>query len=297
MPKLLIIGATGKLGRELEIACALDGRPACVVGGRADLDIADSAKVNEILAAEAPDVVINAAAYNDVDGAESDPAAADRANRLGPANLAEACKRIEALLVHFSTDYVFDGLAGKPYRVTDPPHPLNAYGRSKLAGERAVVDSACRHLLIRTSWVYSAAGGFVPTVLERMRAGGALQVVDDQHGRPTYAADLARMVLALVDREARGLYHASNEGRCTWHELAVAAGELAGLDCEVRPCATRDYPLPARRPAFSVLDLSATSELIGPPRPWREALADCIAAMNDPGRGRGPVTSGRRQCR
>ena len=164
---LVIIGTSGMLGGELEAACNVRGLDPRSFPGRRALDITDAARVTDCLAELRPSVVVNATAYNDVDGAESQPDAADRTNRVGPANLARASKAIGALLVHYSTDYVFDGRAERPYRVDDPPDPLNAYGRSKLAGEQAIAATGCRHLIIRTSWLFAAGGrNFVRTILD-----------------------------------------------------------------------------------------------------------------------------------
>ncbi len=274
---LLILGGGGMLGRQLVVACRRHGHNAVALAGRSNLDITDGAAVLRRLDEQRPRVVINAAGYTDVDRAETEPEAADRANRAGPGHLAEACRRAGALLVHYSTDYVFDGRSATPYGVGDAPGPVNTYGRTKLAGEQAVAGSGCRHLLLRTSWLFAARGrNFVRTIIGAARRRPELSVVDDQLGRPTGAADLAEMTLDLVERGAEGIFHVTNAGQSTWYELARATVERAGLACEVRPCPTAAAPRPAPRPSYSVLDYSATAGMIGEPRHWSEALAECI---------------------
>ena len=276
---LVIIGTDGMLGREVATACERRNLGARTFGGPHELDITDTSQVHSVLSEAPCSVVINAAGYTDVDGAESEPELADQVNRVGPANLARACHDIGAVLVHYSTDYVFDGRADRPYRTDDPPHPINAYGRSKLAGEREVVAGS-RHLLIRTSWLFAPHGrNFVRTILDRAARRGELTVVEDQVGRPTYAADLAEATLDLLQRGVEGTVHAANGDQCSWFELAAAIVQLAGLPCTVRPCPTSDMPRPAPRPAYSVLDLSSSTAVIGEPRSWRDALARCLEQL------------------
>ncbi len=266
------------LGREL--AAALTRAGVLALAGRADLDITDAEAVRRVLSSVRPRVVINAAGYTDVDGAEAEPELADQVNRAGPGNLSRACREIGALLVHYSTDYVFAGDAERPYCAGDTPHPINAYGQTKLAGENEVTESGCRHLLIRTSWLFASHGrNFVRTILDLALQRPTLDVVDDQFGRPTYAPDLAHMTIALLEHEAQGTFHAANDGQCSWYELARAVSESAGLACDIRPCPTSAQPRAARRPAYTVLDLSATAAIIGQPRHWKEAVADCVERL------------------
>jgi dTDP-4-dehydrorhamnose reductase len=277
---ILIVGSTGMLGHELAAECARRDAAARALVGPDELDVTDAAAVSETLRRERPSVVINATGYTDVDGAETNQAIAGRINADGPRNLARVCGDLDALLVHYSTDYVFAGRADRPYRVDDEPDPINAYGRSKLAGDRAIADAGCRYLVVRTSWLFATRGrNFVRTILDLAGRQPTLDVVNDQHGRPTYCPDLARMTLDLVDRDAQGIFHAGNDGHCTWFDMAAAVVEQSGIACEVRPCATSAYPLPAPRPAFGVLDLSATNALIGPPRHWTDAVADCVGRL------------------
>ena len=279
---ILIIGSTGMLGRELVAECARRGTDCRALVGPDDLDVTNATAVSETLRRERPAVVINAVGYTDVDGAETNQAEADLVNAAGPGNVARVCRDIDCTLVHFSTDYVFDGRAGRPYLVDDEPDPINAYGRSKLAGDHAIVEAGCRHLLVRTSWLFAAHGhNFVRTILGLACRQPTLDVVDDQHGRPTYCPDLARMTFDLLDRGAEGTFHAGNDGHCTWFDLATAIVGLAHSACEVRRCRTLDSMRPASRPAFSVLDLSATTALIGCPRHWSLAVADCVGQLID----------------
>jgi dTDP-4-dehydrorhamnose reductase len=277
---IVVIGSTGMLGRELMSACRRREQEARGFAGPDEIDITDERAVRTLIAREDPSVVINATGYTDVDGTEADPETADLVNRAGVAHLARACRDAGALLVHFSTDYVFNGRANRPYLPNDRTEPINAYGRSKLAGERAITAAGCRALLIRSSWLFAPHGhNFVRTILTLAAERPTLDVVDDQRGRPTYAADLAQITLRLLDRGGRGVYHAANDGQCTWFELAEAVVEGAALPCAVRPCRTADSPRPAARPAYSVLDLGGTASLVGRPRHWKEALADCLGRL------------------
>ncbi|MHC4428054.1 MAG: dTDP-4-dehydrorhamnose reductase [Planctomycetota bacterium] len=278
----VIVGTIGMLGRALA-----DIFPRCMpvveIPGPEDLDVTDAAAVETRLESLQPSVVINATGYTDVDEAEREPEAADLVNRQGPANLAAACEMVDALLVHYSTDYVFDGTLDRPYQPDDRPHPINAYGRSKLAGEQAVRNAGGQWLIIRSSWMFAPHGrNFVRTILEHARRAESLSVVDDQRGTPTYAPDLAAASLELVDAGARGILHVANAGECTWFELAGAAVECAGLECRILPCRTADQTRPAPRPAYSVLDCELANGLIGPQRPWRDALTACVSAITVP---------------
>ncbi|PXX68956.1 dTDP-4-dehydrorhamnose reductase [Nocardia tenerifensis] len=276
--RLVVTGAGGQLGREL-IRLAPDARAF----GRRDLDITDPDAVAAIL--EPGDAVLNCAAYTAVDQAESDEAAAFAGNETGPAVLAEACARVDARLIHVSTDYVFAGAHDRPYETTDPTGPTSVYGRSKLAGEQAVLRLAPRAHVVRTAWVYAGRGSdFVATMLRLERERDTVDVVDDQLGAPTYAADLAAALLELTDRpDAPRLLHATNAGQASWFELARAVFEGVGADPErVRPCDSSAFPRPARRPAYSVLSHRAWDGAgLTPLRPWRQALGDALARLSD----------------
>lgn len=280
--KVLITGCNGQLGRSLQ-ATAPAG--ATLIGlGSADLDISQADAVDRLVAHHAPDVVINAAAYTAVDRAEQDEARAEAINGAGTGFLADAARRQGARFVHVSTDFVFDGAAGTPYRPDAPTNPMGVYGRSKLAGEQAAGKDA---LIVRTAWVYAPEGGnFVRTMLRLMGERPEVRVVADQIGTPTYAPALADAIWRLLAADASGMHHYTDSGAASWYDFAVAIQEeglAAGLltqEATIIPIATSDYPTPARRPSYSVLDKSATFAAIGGPAPhWRVHLRTMIAAI------------------
>ncbi len=279
--RALITGGGGQLGLALQ---ALLGDRAAWIGGRGELDVRDSEAVFRVVHAVRPDVIFNAAAYNNVDGAETEVGEALAVNATGPALLARAARDVDALVVHVSTDYVFDGGQNRPYTEDDCPHPLSAYGVSKLAGEQMVRNSGAAHIVVRTSGLFGRGGSrikggsFVDRILARARGGQTLKVVADQVFSPTYAPDLAAALLALVDRGARGLYHVTNSGSCTWHALAVEAIKCAGLDAAVEEIRARDLLAPARRPPHSILS-KERYESLGLPalRAWSDALKAYLA--------------------
>lgn len=253
--RILLTGPTGQVGSAL-----LDTLPALgevVPLDRSELDLASPDSIRGAVRRLRPQLIVNAAAYTAVDQAETEEALAHRVNAEGPAVLAEEAAKLGALLVHFSTDYVFDGEKPSPYLETDATNPLNAYGRSKLAGERAIQASGCRHLILRTSWVYSPAGkNFMQAMLRLAREGKPLRVVDDQRGAPTSSGMIALATAEAIAklRDQGGLYHMAAAGSTTWYGFACAIFQHAGLNPEVTPIASRDYPTPARRPRNSVLD-------------------------------------------
>lgn len=283
--RLLVTGAGGQLGSDL--LRVLAGTPDEVIGlTRAELDVADPASVEKAVVDVRPDVVLNAAAYTAVDAAETDEAAAAAVNAQGPANLAQVCAlhggRVGGTggpigLVHVSTDYVFSGDASSPYEVDAPTGPRSAYGRTKLAGERAVLELLPeRSWVVRTAWVYGGTGGnFVKTIARLAGERETLDVVDDQRGSPTWSRDLAAGLVALTGSTAPpGIYHCTNAGETTWYGLARAIFAEIGADPDrVRPTSTDAFPRPAARPAYSVLSDSAW-RAAGLPRlrPWDEAL-------------------------
>lgn len=283
--RVLVTGAGGQLGLDLVDAFA-DHEVAAL--GRAELDVGDEPAVAAAVGDHAPDVVLNAAAYTDVDGCESDPDRAHRVNALGPWWLARACERTGATLVTFSTDYVFSGppQRGPDGRLRgwsefDALRPLNVYGRSKAAGEQLVRETLPAHHIVRTAWLCGARGpNFVRTILRLGRERDELSVVDDEVGSPTFTRDLARAVRALAVSGRHGTLHLVNEGRCSRHELAVRALQLAGVEVPVRPVGSDAFRRPAARPTFSVLDTRhARLSGVGPLPSWERGLADLVAEL------------------
>jgi dTDP-4-dehydrorhamnose reductase len=280
--KILLIGAGGMLARALAQTAAQRGGQ--VVG--LDLpafDLTDEAQVKAAVTAEY-DVVLNASAYTNVDAAESDEARATLINGQGVAYLADACAARGVPLLHYSTDYVFAGNASTPYRVDEPLAPLGAYGRSKAVGEHAIRAAGADHLILRTSWLYAPwANNFVRTIYRHSRLKASLGVVDDQRGRPSSAEHLARVSFALLDKNARGTLHVTDGGECSWFEFASEIVRLSGHACTVEPRTTEQYtaefPRPAKRPPYSVLDLAPTEALVGPMTPWQENLADVMRRL------------------
>jgi dTDP-4-dehydrorhamnose reductase len=276
--KVLVTGAEGMLARALRETLEARGHAVTALSRR-ELDVTDAPHVRYIVDAERPEVVVQCAAYTRVDDAEREESTALSINADGARNVARACRARDARFVYPSTDYVFDGTARSPYAPAARPAPLNAYGRSKLAGEHAAREAGDA-LIVRTSWLYAAHGrNFVRTMLERARAGQPLRVVDDQRGAPTVANDLATMIMLLLERGApAGVYHATNAGETTWYELARAAFEIAGVGAELTRIESAQFPQPAKRPSYSVLDCSDTYAITGPAPHWRDALHGVIAA-------------------
>jgi len=236
---------------------------------------------------DGPRLVVNCAAYTDVDRAESEEPAAAAVNGAGAGALAARAAQAGAFLVHYGTDYIFDGAAPRPYRPDAATAPLNAYGRGKLRGERLLAESGCAHLLVRTSGLYAPWGrNFVRTIAELARRRESLRVVNDQVMRPTSAEWLARASLDLLDRGATGIFHVTDGGEpCTWFELAAEIVRLAGLACRLEPCTTKEFGRPAARPAYSVLDMERTEQLIGRMPDWRANLAAVMARLGSAGQG------------
>ncbi len=285
MLNVLITGAGGQLGQALCRLAAVSPNNYLATDA-AELDISAREAVEKTVAEQKIDVIINCAAYTDVERAEEDEAAADRLNREAAANLAAAAARHDALLVHVSTDYVFDGKSCTPYCEEDPTAPQNAYGRTKRAGEEAVVASGCRYLILRTAWLYSETGkNFLRTMLRLTAERETLDVVCDQVGTPTYAGDLALAIFSIVENGLHtgneGIYHFTDEGVCSWYDFAVEIAAAAGNDrCRIRPCRTEDYPAKAARPAWSVLDKSKIRKRFGIEIPhWRESMLYCLQRM------------------
>jgi dTDP-4-dehydrorhamnose reductase len=279
--KILVTGAGGQLGQEL---VRLPAQPGLgIIGfGRDELDVTDPEQCRNVIRSCNPDAVIHCAAYTKVDQAESEPDEAYRVNAEGARNAALAAELVGAKFVYISTDYVFDGKAKVPYRESDRPNPQSVYGKSKLAGEQFTKSLSSRYFIVRTSWVYGMYGSnFVKTMLKLAGERDSLKVVDDQIGSPTYTLDLAQFLLELVTTDHYGVFHASNTGVCSWYEFAKAIFEERGLNVRVEPCTTEEFPRPAPRPAYSVLDHGAIrAHGFRPLRSWREALGNFLKHHN-----------------
>jgi dTDP-4-dehydrorhamnose reductase len=285
--KVLVIGHKGQLGTEL-LHCLENGRseigplPACFRGAEIEgvdidtLDIADKAACENYLIASRPDIVINCAAYTNVDGCESHPEEAYQGNAIGARNLAIAAEQIGAKLLHLSTDYVFCGDEPSPRREYDRTNPVSIYGKTKLAGEEFVRSFCSRWFIVRTAWLYGYYGkNFVKTIVKKARETGQLRVVNDQFGCPTNAADLAHQILKIAATDGYGVYHCTGNGQCSWFDFAQKIVSLAGIDAVVSPCASGDYPSPTKRPAYSVLDHMMLRITVGDDmRDWEDALKD-----------------------
>jgi len=271
--KVVVTGAKGQLGTDLVDLLSDKGHK--VYGyGREELDITNFDQVHQVISNVTPDVVIHAAAYTKVDLAESEQDQAFLVNAYGTRNVAVASEAVGAKLVYVSTDYVFDGTATTPYNEFSPTNPMSVYGKSKLAGEQFVRDLHSKFFIVRTSWVYGKHGNnFVKTMLKLAQERDELKVVDDQVGSPTYTVDLAQCILDLIQTEKYGVYHVSNSGHCSWYEFAKAIFEEAGIEVKVNPCTTKDFPRPAPRPAYSVMEhmtlrLNGFTEMPN----WRDSL-------------------------
>lgn len=274
--RVLITGAGGQLGRAL--ARHLAGHDVAALDRR-DLDITDEAAVRAVVGDRRPEVVINCAAYTDVDGAERDPETAVRTNGEAVRHLAHACREAGAALAQISTDYVFDGLKASPYRVDDRPNPLSVYGRSKLLGERCALETLSQVYVVRTSWLYGIGGrNFVEAMLRLAGEGREVRVVTNQRGAPTFAEDAARAIADLVVTRRFGIYHVTNLGTTTWFEFARRIFALEGLEVDPQPITDAELGRPARRPANSALDPAPLAETIGyllPP--WEDGLGRYLA--------------------
>ncbi len=284
--KILLTGATGQVGFQLERS--LQSMGEVVAAGRAQMDLSDLDQVRDTVRAVRPGLIVNAAAYNDVERAESEPALAHRINAQAPGVMAAEARALGAAIVHYSTDYVFDGQKAGAYLETDTPHPLSVYGASKLAGEQAIVAAGCPHLILRTSWVYGVRGkNFLLTMLRLCAERAQVSVVADQHGAPTWSRTVADTTAAILAQargagapwwEANGgLYHLTCQGQTSWAGFAEAIIEAAQLDCAVLHVASADYPSAARRPLNSVLSSHKLMTRFCAVPDWRTALSLCLA--------------------
>ena len=275
--RILITGALGQLGRDAVLESNRRGWET-IGADLPDFDLTDQAATLAALEAAAPDLVLHCAAYTAVDKAESEPALARAVNELGTGTIAEFCARKNIWLIYISTDYVFDGSGSRPHETDEPPAPLNVYGATKLAGERAVQALCEKSMIVRTSWVFGNHGNnFVKTMLRLGAARPELKVVSDQIGAPTYTAHLARLLCDMAARPVRGVYHAANAGECSWAGFAAKIFELSGIECKVIPIFSSEYPQAAQRPKNSRLSPKALTEAgYAPLPPWESALAEFL---------------------
>ncbi|HQO79662.1 MAG TPA: dTDP-4-dehydrorhamnose reductase [Deltaproteobacteria bacterium] len=290
--KILVTGAMGLLGKEVAQLCKSQGDLVVATDIASEdnpLDITSLPAIRGFLASCGPDWLINCAAYTDVDGCEKNRDIAYELNARGPGNLARACEEYGSKLLHISTDYVFDGENPKPYEEDDAPNPVNVYGKSKRAGEISVQEGVENYIIVRTQWLFGPYGkNFVSTILGIAQQQDAISVVNDQWGSPTYARDLARAIRALLECDARGIFHVRNRGKATWFDLAKRAIELVGLSTHVIPVGTKDFPRPARRPANGILSTRRFARETGRLMPaWQISLKSYIKEYLQEQRKRG----------
>jgi dTDP-4-dehydrorhamnose reductase len=287
--KILVTGANGQLGKEFQVICALYPQFDFVFVARDDMPVDNYGLVRNTFLGIKPDYCVNCAAYTAVDKAESEKELAFLINGEAPGELAAICKEYNTRFVHISTDYVFDGRSSVPYKEDAPTHPESVYGASKLDGEQRVMLSNPGSIIIRTSWVYSEFGrNFVKTMLRLMNEKTEVNVVNDQFGSPTYAMDLAEVIMQIITYSKSfasnaGIYHYSDEGVITWYDFALAIKEISGSNCNVHPITTDQFPTVAVRPAFSVLDKTKIQETFGIKlKNWKESVGVCIEKLNSP---------------
>jgi dTDP-4-dehydrorhamnose reductase len=287
--KVLITGARGQVGSQL-IDVISKGKSELgdipgifrnveiIAAGSKELDISDFNKVKSFIESTKPNVIINAAAYTNVDGSEDNEDLAFRVNALGARNLAIASENIRAKLVHISTDYVFRGIESVPYREYDMTSPQNVYGKTKNMGDNFVREFCSKYFIVRPSWVYGYNGSnFVYTIIEAARKKEQIKVVNDQRGTPTNTEDIVHHILKLITTEQYGIYHCAGHGDCTWYDFACRIVELAEIPCKVLPCTTEEYPSKVKRPAYSVLDNMMLRCTVGDEmRSWEEAIKTFI---------------------
>jgi dTDP-4-dehydrorhamnose reductase len=284
MAKILVTGANGQLGNEFRCLAAAYPQHQFHLVDKNELNIADGEMVRNFFSSFGPQFCINCAAYTAVDKAEKEAEQAFTVNATAVGYLASACAIYGSKFIHLSTDYVFDGTATQPYKEADAVNPASVYGRSKLQGEEEAMKNAPASLIIRTSWVYSTYGNnFVKTMLRLMQSKSEINVVADQWGTPTYAADLAEAILQIIERNnwQPGIYHYSNEGETTWFHFAQAIKEIIQSPCIIHPITTEHYPTPAQRPKYSVLNKEKIRKTFGLTLPpWQQSLQTCLRLMN-----------------
>ena len=287
--KVLITGSNGQLGSEIRVLASEYENLECVFKDLPELDICDTEMLTTFIIDQHINAVINCAAYTAVDKAEENPEIAVQVNVKGVLNLVNTLEKVDGKLIHISTDYVFDGNHSQPYKESDPVSPVGVYGETKRAGELAVLNSSIDAIVIRTSWLYSKYGNnFVKTMLRLGNEKKSIQVVSDQVGTPTNASDLAKTCLDILSNKttekisAKGkIYHFSNEGVASWYDFAIAIMDLGKVDCHLKPIETKDYPTPAKRPHFSVLNKTKIKTDFEVEIPyWRDSLAVCVSKLN-----------------
>ena len=287
MNKVLVTGANGQLGNEMRRLAKKTALDHYVFTDIAELDITNLEAVRHCLAENRITVVVNCAAYTNVDKAEDDFETADLINHKAVENLAIACKEAGATLIHVSTDYVFQGNGNLPCREDEPTNPLGIYGKTKLAGEQVIEEVGCRYLIFRTAWLYSSFGNnFVKTMKRLTSEREQLSVVFDQVGTPTYAGDLAALIGYIVEKgkykQYQGIYHFSNEGVCSWYDFAKEIAALSGNACDIRPCHSDEFPSKVKRPNFSVLDKTKVKKDFDYVIPyWKDSLIKCINELKE----------------
>lgn len=287
MSRILVTGANGQLGSEIKVLSTLYPQYNFTFAERSTLDLNNLCKLEDYFDDKTFDVIINCAAYTAVDRAESDEELANTINHRAVSLLAKIAKKKNISLIHVSTDYVFDGKNYRPYLETDPTDPQGVYGRTKRDGENAILDIAPKNtLIIRTSWVYSSFGtNFVKTMLHLGKERDSLGVIFDQVGTPTYARDLAKAILDIlpqINNQSPEIYHYSNEGTASWYDFALAIFELSGVQCRVNPITTDQYPTPAKRPHYSLLNKAKLKQEYTITIPyWRDSIKKCIELLGE----------------
>lgn len=282
--RILVTGANGQVGREIRALADLYPGISFYFQGREDMPLTNFDMIRTVFHALQPDVLINCAAYTAVDQAEQEKELAFQVNAEAVGVMAALCSEHRCRFIHISTDYVFAGNATKPYVETDATGPLNVYGASKLAGEQQALAFDPLSIVVRTSWVYASHGkNFIRTMLRLMAERSEVKVVDDQWGRPTYAKDLAQVLVVLATKEEvpGGIYHFANAGATTWFQVAASIARHTGTSCKVLPIPSSAYPTPATRPTYGVLDTTKIETLTGlQPRHWEEALRECLTRIH-----------------
>lgn len=283
--KILVTGAYGQLGSEIKDLSAQYAENTFVLVDREEMPLDDLDKVLEVISTVNPDLIVSGGAYTAVDKAESEAELVDLINHQAVATMAKWAKDNNKKLIHISTDYVFQGNSSTPLKEEEPTDPINIYGLTKQKGELAITESGADAIIIRTAWVYSSYGAnFVKTMIRLMTDREEISVIADQIGSPTYARDLAQTILAIAhsDKWTKGIYHFSNEGEISWYDFAVAIRELRGLDCKINPIPTEQYPTPAKRPKYSLLDKTKIKNTFDAQVPeWKHSLSEMLVKLEE----------------